>query len=157
MIALTASVMHDAKLKMMNSDFDSFLTKPIKIEKLLMELSKYFPYTSKEPEAKSAIGLSEELVNGNIIQPAELIYRLKNEILPSFQSQKRAMVMEDIGEFSVMLQNAGKDHNVQILTNYATELQNDIKLFDVSAIQKKFLTFKNEIASLINKLEKESE
>ena len=54
-IALTASVMHIEKLQAVERGFNSFLAKPIKIDKLLAELSKYLPYTTKEKEVKNGI------------------------------------------------------------------------------------------------------
>jgi len=153
-IALTASVMHIDKLQSAESGFESFLAKPIKIEKLLKALSKHLPYTTKDKEVKKEVKLSEDIVDGIIDQPEKLIMMLENEIISLFKTQKRAMVMEDIAEFAEKLQETGKVHNAQVLINYAAELHNDIKLFDALAIQKKFLTFQSEIESLISKLEK---
>ncbi len=156
-IALTASVMHTDKLQAAESGFESFLTKPIKIKKFLKVLSKYLTYTTKNKEERREVILSMDLVDCIIEQPAKLIIELENEILPLFQIQKRAMVMEDIGEFAEKLQDMGEAHNVQALISYAAELYNDLKLFDVLAIQKKFQTFQSEIEALISELEKSND
>jgi len=148
-IAFTASATENDKTKGLKYGFTNFLSKPIKMDILVNELSKYFEPDKSDKIHQNSVSLNKITNTDNIDRPEELMLKLKNEILPRFHAQKRAMVMEDISKFSELLRTTGERHNVQNLIEYSIDLDNDISLFNVSAIEKKFKTFQNDIDTFL--------
>ena len=58
-----------------------------------------------------------------------------------------------IDDFCNELQEVGREHKIQVLAEYALGLKNDIKLFDIVAIEKKFKILPEEIENLITQME----
>ena len=152
-IALTASVTQEDKLLVLENGFNGFLTKPIELEKLVMEMSKYLEFTPSNQETPNHIQLSQYLSIDDE-QSIEFILTLKIIVLPFIKAQQKAMVMDNVENFCSKLQDIGKKYHVDSLYKLAKELENDVSLFDVSAIEKKLQTLLIDSEMLIAKMEK---
>ncbi len=153
-IALSASVSSESQTSFLNQGFAGFIAKPFKITELLAELSNFLKITISEHKAQNGNKLSYNWSPADIDRPAELIKTLRNEILPSFNFQKKAIVMGDIKNFGGRLQRLATEHKIMPLANYAKELNDFIKTFDIENIEKQILVFPDMINELINILEK---
>lgn len=152
-IALTASATDKERSQVLKCGFNSFLTKPIDMNKLLRELTLYLPYIDINRGANYNSAVLQISEYETIERSEELALKLKDEIIPVFKMQQGAMVMEDIGIFAKELYNIGKEHKVESLIKFAKELEENVKLFDVSSIEKKYQTFEDELLIFISKLE----
>ncbi len=156
-IALTASSTSEEKARILNLGFDGFLSKPVKLDKLFGELFKHLEQLKTGTESLYDRSLSSRINIDNITDRGLLVDKLKKEILPDFQDQKKAMVMSDIKDFCERLKSSGAAHNIDSLINYAEELIDLVNMFDFESIKKRFQTFPGMIEEIINILEETDE
>ena len=156
-IAFSASVTQKDLSSIWDWGFDGFITKPVQIGKLFTELSKYLEFTTKIKQSQNNANSLKIFDYSNIERPAELVLVLKNEILPAFQIQKRAMVIGEIKKFGERLNRVGEEHKIKPLIDFARELNDLVDTFDIGNIEKKYQIFPVMIKDLVNFLEKSSE
>ncbi len=136
-IALTASAITDDRNVIFENGFDGYLTKPVKPDQLLAELSHFLDHTiKKESNVTNNHLLNNNVING-IEKSLELTLNLKEEIIPSCLHLKKVMVISRVSRLGERLIELGREYKVNPLTLYGEELLEDVKIFDIIRIEEK--------------------
>ncbi|MCP4110966.1 MAG: hypothetical protein GY749_36495 [Desulfobacteraceae bacterium] len=117
---------------------DGYLTKPVKINVLFGELSRYLKSAEKEKQAPENNIRFKTSVYENIERLPELAGVLKKEILPCLDELQGALIMDDIRKFGQRLQSLGKEHNARELICYSEYLFEYAENFDIASINETF-------------------
>ena len=117
MIALTASATEYERSKVAESDFDEFLTKPIKEARLDELLAKHLSHTKEEKAVSEPMTSSDYL--DSLAAEAEVIEQLKTEFGSRLQELEKAMVINEVEELAGDLEKFAKQHQLRELIDYA--------------------------------------
>jgi CheY-like chemotaxis protein len=151
-IALTASVTVSEQAKIKAHGFDGYLSKPVNIDNLFQELSRYL-----KPIEKSAISVTEAPVKDdsmetqpfeNIVELPVLRQTLFDKMLPAWQDLIEIMEMEAIEEFAKQLIQLGEKHQAQHLIDYADNLRELVEDFDIEAVERALEAFHDIVEAL---------
>ncbi len=137
-IAITASSSSDEKSEILAKGLDGYLTKPVKVNILFDELSRYLKCTEKGKQASEHNNQFKTPAYKKIERLPELVGTLRNEILPCLDELQGALIMGDIREFGKRLQNLGKEHNFRELICYSEYLLEFADNFDITGINDTF-------------------
>ena len=147
-VAITASARPIEKKMMHEIGLVNYLTKPIKINHLANELSKYLErQTAEIKPAESA--QSTVISTENIEKLPELIEILKNELVPALHSQKGGLIMSEISLLGERIRDLVATHKVDALYNAAEQLLASIESFDVEGIRTTFSELLNHFQSIV--------
>ena len=150
-IALTASVMGKDLEKVSQYGFDGYLRKPVIIDDLIEELSKYLKYhfINNELEDKDKFILidSEKL--------KVVLKQLENELKDEWKNIKDTGDFSLIEEFANKLNNLSLKEDVYILKDYAQELIKNINAFDIEKVDYLMNNYNELINNLKVKLDNE--
>lgn len=151
--AVTAFSTSIESIEIDEKGFDVFISKPIKINRLFAELSKYLSYAKKKEEALQSNLPIKELSAEDIDNPYGLLSSLKNDVMPSFKLLQGAMTMNSVRTFGEKLQFLGKEHNILKLINYGMELSRLSQSFDIANIRIKLQKIDAAIENILIVLE----
>jgi len=133
-IALTASISSDSKVKMVEAGFDADLIKPIDMALLLDILSRYLTRLEDETIQQEASDTLEtddlEILNGQ-----ELIQLLESDMLPALQSMQGAIVMDDAEGVADQLRLIGEKYQAGVLIQYARRIHGLVQQYDISELE----------------------
>ncbi|MCP4352263.1 MAG: response regulator [Desulfobacterales bacterium] len=138
-IAVTASSTAHDRSEILAEGLDGYVTKPVKLNTLFDELSRYLRYTEKN--SRQPAERNNQLkypAYDDIERLPELVSTLRTEILPSLHELQGVMLMGDIEEFGNRLQDLGKEHNVRELIAYGEYLKEFAQNFDIRNIDNIF-------------------
>lgn len=151
-IALTASTTMETLAEIKRSGFVSSLSKPINLNDLLQELSRFI---------KRAAGAEVGFQNDNtplqyesaayrkIKDRAGLLWTLENTILPAWQQLQGAIEIAEIEGFVVEIRKLAERHELPALVAYADQLAEAIQHFDIMEIEEALAGFST-ILELLN-------
>jgi PAS domain S-box-containing protein len=131
-IAYSASVMKEQKLKILNSEFSGLLIKPVQLSELYSELMKILPYKIKDPVLKKTDHASLASIN-NI---EELIHALENDYSSSIEKFRVRQPMNEVREFGEDMIKLGTKHNAASIIKYGNDLVDSVSGFSISSIVK---------------------
>lgn len=151
-IAFTGDVVAKTKNGALKKGYNGYLTKPVKIQELTEELSKYIRVSPPKKEKKKQDQSLDILVKEEVLNPAELTMILKKEILPSCLSYKNSIIINQIRDLSNTLLQLAKKHHVPPLAAFSDDLTGYANLFDITHIEKKIEELPLFIDQLIRKL-----
>ncbi len=141
-IALTASTTGIEKEKRVAAGFDGYLLKPLKVSRLIGELSRYLDYAETSgPDVSAASEASMDQLLERIEHIPELKRIMKETILPMCEELSLAMKMSDIKAFGKKLTTLGEDYNVEALRVYGKRLHESSESYDLVDIDKIFSEF----------------
>lgn len=129
-IAYSASVMKEQKLKIMNSEFAGLLIKPVQLSELYSELMKTLPYTIKEKTSEN----KEDSLLDSVNNIEELIYALENIYSSSVEKFKIRQPMNKVKEFGGEMIKLGIKHNAAIIIKYGNDLVDSVSNFNINSI-----------------------
>ncbi len=135
-LALTGDIISTARKKTLKKGYDGYLTKPVKIDKLLNELSKYIQHTILETKEKKLFSFMELFKKEEIQKPKVMINTLQTEFLPYCTSFENAMVITQVKGFGEKLLELAKEHNAQPLIAFSRDLIGNAAVFDIIRIKK---------------------
>jgi PAS domain S-box-containing protein len=144
-IALTASVISYDQMKIEAHGFDGYLAKPVNMQALFSELSRYLKYTEK-----AAINHNSKEMSfpETIVESAALHQILEEKMRPIWQKNKNLIEMESLNVFAEQLIQLGKKHQAQSLIHYADNLRELAEYFDIAGIELALVDFPNLIKRL---------
>ncbi|MBF0351652.1 MAG: PAS domain S-box protein [SAR324 cluster bacterium] len=151
-IALTASIEHSEISRLQDSGFDGYLPKPLKLNALLEELSRFL---KNEFECSPTDNLPKETsspAEHRVITP-ELLERLENEIWKQWEVVKLGGVFDTIQIFAGQLLKLGEDNAIRPLREFGETLQSHAENFDVEHMNITLASYPN----LLEKLKKQSQ
>jgi CheY-like chemotaxis protein len=132
-IAYTASAMTESRMRILNSDFDGLLVKPVLVSELYMELCKHLPHKSTAPEKTDESTVNAE-IRENIRNGKELLTSLETGFATRIDSFKKRQPISEIKDFGTDLKTLGQLHNSNILINYGDEMIRSADNFDIEKI-----------------------
>ncbi|MBI9090251.1 MAG: response regulator [Desulfobacterium sp.] len=151
-IAFTGDVVAKTKTSAFEKGYDSYITKPVKIGELINELYKYIGEAHFDKQKKKQAQSLHTIVRSDVLNPSDLIIKLKNEILPSCLLHKNSMIIGQIKDFSITLQQLADKHHVPQLAAFSDDLTGYADLFDITNIEKKMNDLPKIIENLIERL-----
>ncbi len=131
-IALTAASVgldEDSKKKI----FDSYLSKPVKIQDILAELSHYLKHTNVIESVAETPPIQESC--------PELVETLENSMMPIWKEMKGMIEMDATVHFAKKLIKLGTKYNAPTLTHYGENLCLLVQQFDTLKIEATFNEF----------------
>jgi PAS domain S-box-containing protein len=144
-IALTASVILFEKARTEAYGFDGYLAKPLAIQALFQELTRYLKYTEKTVINHNG---QETLVSESIFESAVLHQILEEKMRPIWQKNHDFIEMDCLNDFAEQLIQLGKKHQAQSLIHYADNLRELAENFDIAGIELALVDFPNLIKRL---------
>ena len=148
LIALTASVMGEALEKVSQYGFDGYLRKPVIIEELIEELSKYLEYHF----------IDEHIAQNNHLKILDfeklevVLDKLQNELNSEWINIKDGGDFSLIEKFANKLNDLSMEEDIYILNDYAQELIKNINAFDIEKVDYLMNTYLELIDNLKVKL-----
>ncbi len=146
-IAVTASSTAHDKSEILAEGLDGYLTKPVKLNALFEELTRYLDYTEKN-KCSERDNQPKYIAHDDIEKLPELVSTLRTEILPCLHDLQGAMIMGDIKEFGNRLQHLGKEHKVQELIVYGEDMKEFAQNFDITNINNIFKELSEQLANI---------
>ncbi len=133
-IALTASIRLN-KHRIKEYGFQGFLSKPVKINDLMGEMSRHIQYNTMKVRLKSTDQSVEEDSKEVIEEYSQYIKALEDQMIPFWKKLKGAIDMSDVKEFSMELRKLANHHNAHSLKAYAEDLYDLVQQFNVTAVE----------------------
>jgi len=140
-IALTASVTLNEKMKIEAYGFESFLSKPINISELLNELSSYLKYTVIDVSEVENLEFESTFQLEKIINLEELRDRVKQEIMPILEDASIMLELDVVVKLAKNLVELGNEYNVEVFNRYGEQLLENTQMFKITEIQKAIKEF----------------
>ena len=147
-IALTASVMGKDLEKVSKYGFDGYLRKPVILDDLIEELTKYLNYNVKNQEDN--VKMNEEILDKNKLEI--VINKLQNELKNEWIDIKDGGDFSLIEEFGKKLKELSKEQKIYILKDYSNELLKNIESFDIEKVDYLMNTYEDLIEKLKGKI-----
>ncbi|MCF6179806.1 MAG: ATP-binding protein, partial [Geopsychrobacter sp.] len=107
----------------------------------------------EETEQEPATILPPFTSADRIQHPAELLSRIKDQMVPAFEDLKGAIIIKRLQRFEQLVSELGEKHQVPALTDFTLELSVHRQNVDVIGINKKLNEFTIQIEQLIAVLE----
>lgn len=131
LLALTASVMGKDLEKVSTFGFDSYLRKPVILDDLIIEISKYLNYNILSVISSDENKKNEVISKENL---EALILYLESTLLVNFNSVKDSGDFMLIEEFTNTLENLANENKLYILQEYVKKLKQNIDSFDIEKV-----------------------
>jgi CheY-like chemotaxis protein/two-component sensor histidine kinase len=144
--ALTAAATSDEAAKTIRAGFSGYLTKPLDLQTLLTELSRFLP-RKDTGQAEAAPTAQEEAIlefwPQDAARTSQLRNRLRTEFLPIWETLTGAMEMDEIEAFAEQLSAISDEYQASGIRQYAEQLRGWAQQFDVVRIEAMLREFPN--------------
>jgi len=131
-IAYSASVMKEQKIRIFECGFIDLLSKPLGMSQLFNELMKYLPHkVDREVEGTPTDGI--EIIE-NITNIDELLDLLTNNYYAKWQSFEKRQPIGEIREFGVLIKELGMNYNAKTVMKYGEEMITSADNFNIEKI-----------------------
>lgn len=128
-IAISASSAGKDPEEFITKGFDGFVSKPINIDKLIPELSRYLTIESFAPPVNDEDDME---LTSNMSASYETIDLLESRFMNRWEAFNVLQPMEEVKRFGEELKNFGLEHNLNILSDYGDEIATHVDNFDVT-------------------------
>jgi PAS domain S-box-containing protein len=148
-IALTANISEIALPKMEQTGFDGKLIKPVDINSLGYQLSRFLAYTdTSEPAGTPQPAESQSAEPEAVTNRENLVQKLEEEMLPAWAELSGAMDMDEISGFADSLATVANEYGLDRLSEYASDLNEAVLNFDIRKLE----TTLGKFAEIVNSL-----
>lgn len=152
-IAITASVSKGDISTIKELGFDGYLSKPVNLHALLLELSKYLrceniSETTESPEEKGEQDFSDEHWN----VPPEIMEQLENKFQKEWETVKNYGVFNNIEVFGTQLLQLGNDNDIPPLSKFGETLTSQSESFDIEGLNRTLASYPKLLERLRSKL-----
>ncbi|MCG8685241.1 MAG: PAS domain S-box protein [Desulfobacterales bacterium] len=152
-IAVTASSSTLEESDLLNKGFDGFLSKPIKIEELLYELSNYLELTTNDEceltiDEIEKLKHDENLTSDQVANLTKAIEIIEMNMMDTWREFQETQPIKEVRTFGKEIEALGSTYDVPLLSTYGRCLLLYARTFDVKNMQ---LSIK-EFPRLIEKL-----
>ena len=135
LIAYSASVMKEHRIRIQNSEFDGLLVKPVRISELYAQLMRHLPH--KTIKGDISVNANEGNSVLNVIEDLPgLISALGGSLMERWQTFKTRQPLGEVKEFGKTLTMLGRAHNSGIIVDYGDEIVAAAESFNVEGILK---------------------
>ena len=141
-LILTASIRPE-DTELLNPLCQGFLRKPTSQAQLVEALKPILPRIEKAEKVEKVeeIGEATKVEESRIERLAELLKKLQTEEETSWPQLQKTMKRRELREFTGRLKQWASEHHCQILQEYATTLDNQLKKFDWKYLPEKVAQF----------------
>jgi len=153
-IALTAANLEEDEPLIKESGFDGYLIKPIKRERLLLEIYKHL-HSSKTNTESTATIVDETTDDEKMIldeyrkqEIKDLIFVLRTTYLPKISLLLSTMIINQIELFANNIAEYSEKNNIELINKWANGLKNSLNNFDLPIIIRTLNDFGNVIDDL---------
>ena len=143
-IALTAMPLVNTHSQIKNYGFDGYLSKPVLISELLIELSHYLKHTQDVCEKRDNL---EDLKPSNIADLPDLLKNLE-QFQPIWEELQGAVDMMEISDFAINIKRLGENYDISFFKHYGERLSDFSQDFELEEIEHMLKQFPNFIKSL---------
>lgn len=152
-IAVTASTSTMDRDKILEKDFDGFVPKPIGIDSLFEELSKYLKVIDNGSSGITA----KQLINAkqpDLSSPesrarlVEAIQKLESEIMVDWAEFEDKQPINSVKEFAKRIVSLGIEHDIDILNSYGKDLTEFVNNFEIANMRAAIQSFPEMVQSL---------
>ena len=147
-ICSSASDLKNSMLKTNNTDFDGYLSKPIQISELLLELTNHIKHKVIK---NSSLEPDEFEYNINYINKENIpviLNKIEKELMPLWEQIKDRQPVKKVELFGNNIINIGTTYNINGFIQYGNDIVDAIKSFNIEEIVKLIKLFPD----LVNKL-----
>lgn len=148
LVALTASVMGKDIEKVKQYKFDGYLRKPVILDDLITELSKFLKHSLKDEIIEQYQDFTQYSKENLTQTLKELETSLKNEWL----NIKDGGDFSLIEEFALKLKNLAQNNHIDSLLLYSNEIIKNIESFDIEKVDYLLNTYEQMIIKLKEKI-----
>ncbi len=149
-IATTASASVEERDRLKVHNFDGILIKPIQINDVFLELTRFLPHTilqeSNVNKTKNNLTLninSDDVINA--VRPF-----LESEYFNIWKTFENQQPINEVEDFAYKIKDLGKKHNIEGLIRYGNRLLTSINNFDIDTMLKTLKEYPMLIKSLMN-------
>lgn len=128
-IAYSASVMKDQKIKIFKSEFSGLLIKPLRVAELFHELCKFLPHSLKVSD--ESLKKDKYIAEQPVLRLPELLTLLETELYQEFKKFSKQQPIDKVIDAGTRLEGLGKTHHVNLLSGYGSELKNAAEDFNI--------------------------
>lgn len=126
--------------------YDGYLAKPVKLDALLDELSRFLePGTAESASDTRPQDYLDALRLEEIVNPESLIHLLETEFLPRCHMFDDSLVISRVIAYGEELLSTAEKHNLKPLIVFSRDLLESASVFDITGIKQNF----NELPGLI--------
>ncbi|RXJ99462.1 hypothetical protein CRU98_05400 [Arcobacter sp. CECT 8986] len=151
-IALTASVMGKDLQKVESYGFDGYLRKPIIINDLLAELSKFLEFKFDTNTIENLCKNDKFVPNEKLAILVEKLQDLETN-LNSIKSKGDFILIESFCDELILI---NKDFDLMVINEYTNELKKYIESFDIEKVDYLLNNYSNLIENIKNKMESQN-
>jgi signal transduction histidine kinase/ligand-binding sensor domain-containing protein/CheY-like chemotaxis protein len=148
-IIITALALKDQRSKVKEAKCNGFLNKPLSKSDLIIELMRFLPYAAIEtaespgtPAKKQKAAVRDAVPQETLAKLPELLTILQsNEITRRWKKLRKTPILDEIEDFSAEMKIQGEIYRLEILSDWAHRLYNDLHTFDLERIQQTLSQF----------------
>jgi len=133
-IALSSSLLLDDSMLKSDYAFDGFLKKPLDVNKLYSQLTKFLKYEIKEDKVAEKSQVSME--NIEFRASSDLVKLFKNDLIPSAKKLLDSMIISEVKAFSEKIGMIGEKYNAEQLIIFSKKINKYSETFDIPGIEK---------------------
>ncbi|MDM8550917.1 response regulator [Desulfobacterales bacterium HSG2] len=135
-IALTASALNEDQKMIMEAGFDGYLRKPVHRTEILGELSRFLKCSREEsaeavPEKSYKKGRSERIPAESLKKLPEVIRKLENELMMSWEAVRESEFFDEIEGFGYQIRELGEHYSLEMLQQFGEDLIEQAGCFDI--------------------------
>ena len=136
-LALTGDLISVAGNPSVPGRYDGYLGKPLKLEALLAELSRFLKICDADHSPLPRPGdCLDDFRLEEIYSPESLAYLLETDFLPRCHAFEDSLVISRVTEYGEQLLSTAEKHNLNLLITFSHELLESAAVFDITRIKK---------------------
>lgn len=131
-LAFTASALKEEKEKILASEFDGYLQKPISRKHIFKELAKFLPHKTEEEieqENKETEPKSSDIKAGKC--SPDFFEALNKQLHPKWQTVRDTFILGEISGLAEQALSIGEQYNAVQLVKWGKEVQNQVVNLDM--------------------------
>lgn len=154
-LALTGDLISVAGNPSVRGRYDGYLGKPVKLDALLAELSRFLKICDADHSPLPRPGdCLDDLCVEDIFNPESLAHLLETEFLPRCHVFEDSLVISRVTEYGEQLLAIAEKHNLNLLIIFSRELLESAAVFDITRIKKNLNRLPGLIQDIIHRLKK---
>ena len=140
-------------ISLSESQFDDFISKPIKRKELINTLCKYLNFSKKRIKKEEKISKNPdfELENIRLHPNYDQIIEMMKKFHADWEKVTREELSDDIEKFAKELEYFGLINNLKVVYEYALELQEHMASFDLLEISASLKSFPEIAQNILKK------
>jgi len=136
---------------------DGYVSKPVEKTAFIAELRKFLPHrvedggqvrNSAVQDHRDIAPDLKSLAPDIRARTPEALDVLETGYIPRWRALEAAFIIDDVNDFAADLDGLGRDYQLQCIVEYATELSQHVRRFDVSGMKTHLAAFPGLIAQL---------